>query len=199
MLTQRDRGITSVYSGELLQVHDASCDDAKRAAMRSVASPFDVVITTNSGYPLDLNLYQAVKGMSAAAKVVRDGGAIICAAECSDGVPEHGEYRRMLTQRDSPEELLRMIREPGHRRHDQWQVQIQAQIQLRADVYLKSTYLSPSETRAAHLEPIEDIEGTVHSLLERKGSDARVCVLPEGPQTIPVPRERLNRGRDGMA
>ena len=181
----RDRGITSVYSGELLQVHDASCDDAKRAAMRSVASPFDVVITTNSGYPLDLNLYQAVKGMSAAAKVVRDGGAIICAAECSDGVPEHGEYRRMLTQRDSPEELLRMIREPGHRRHDQWQVQIQAQIQLRADVYLKSTYLSPAETRAAHLEPIEDIEGTVHSLLERKGSDARVCVLPEGPQTIP--------------
>ena len=55
--------------------------------------PFDVVVTSNSGYPLDQNLYQAVKGMSAAAKVVKPGGLIVCAAECRDGFPGHGSYR----------------------------------------------------------------------------------------------------------
>ena len=58
--------------------------------------PFDIVITTNSGYPLDLNLYQAVKGMSAASQVVKPGGAIIIAAECWDGIPDHGLYGQLL-------------------------------------------------------------------------------------------------------
>ena len=68
--------------------------------------PFDIVITTNSGYPLDLNLYQAVKGMSAAAQVVRQGGAIIVAADCWDGIPEHGLYGQLLREADSPRALL---------------------------------------------------------------------------------------------
>ena len=65
--------------------------------MRAVPAPFDVVVTTNSGFPLDQNLYQAVKGMSAAAQVVRPGGTIVCAAECRDGFPDHGSYREELT------------------------------------------------------------------------------------------------------
>ena len=181
----RDHQITSVYAGELFAVHQAACRVAKRAATRAVEEPFDIVVTTNSGYPLDLNLYQAVKGMSAAAQVVRDGGSIICAAECSDGVPEHGEYKKILSEAASPEELLKMICAPGFERHDQWQVQIQAQIQLRAEVFLKSSFLSHEQTRAAHLEPVDDIEATVEEMLRRQGPDARVCVLPQGPQTIP--------------
>ena len=58
-----------------------------------VAAPFDIVVTTNSGYPLDQNLYQAVKGMSAAACIVKPGGTIICAAECRDGFPTMGVRR----------------------------------------------------------------------------------------------------------
>ena len=100
--------------------------------MHPVSRPFDVVVTTNSGYPLDLNLYQSVKGMSAAAQVVPSGGAIICVAECSDGVPDHGEYKQLLASRGSPRALLDMINTPGFSHHDQWQVQLQAQIQIRA-------------------------------------------------------------------
>ena len=185
----RDRRITSVYAGELFEVHKAAREVTRRSAMREVGEPFDVVITTNSGYPLDLNLYQTVKGMSAAATVVRYGGAIICASECSDGIPDHGEYKEMLTLRDSPEALLEMVCAPGHNRHDQWEVQVQAQIQQKASVYLKSGYLSAEETRAAHLEPIDDIEATVERLLRDRGADASVCVLPEGPQTIPYLRD----------
>ena len=158
--------------------------------MRSVPGFFDVVITTNSGYPLDLNLYQSVKGMAAAARVVCPGGTIICAAECSDGIPEHGHYGKILSAGNSPTELLERINSPGYRRHDQWQVQLQAQIQLRAKVYLKSSFLTPKQVRAAHLEPVENVEKTLASILSEQGEQARICVLPQGPQTIPFVEEK---------
>ena len=186
----RDHKITSAYAGELFAVHRAACQGARRTAMQPVEKPFEVVITTNSGYPLDLNLYQSVKGMSAGAQVVKDGGAIICAAECSDGIPEHGEYKKLLGEREGPQELLDMVNAPGFSRHDQWQIHLQAQIQLRARVYLKSGYLTAAEVRAAHLEPVEDVQKTAWDLLDEYGSDSRVCVLPQGPQTIPYVEAR---------
>ena len=189
----RDHKITSVYAGELFAVHRAACEVARRAAMSPVRDPFEIVVTTNSGYPQDLNLYQTVKGMSAAAQVVREGGSIVCAAECSDGIPDHGEYGQILSEAPGPEELLRMICAPGHNRHDQWEVQIQAQIQMRADVYLKSDGLTDEQVKAAHLEPIEDVEAKVSSLLRKHGPDARICVLPQGPQTIPY-LEAMGKG-----
>ena len=78
-----------------------------------------------------------------------------------------------------------MIRAPGHNRHDQWEVQVQAQIQRRADVLLKTNGLTDDEVRAAHLIPIDDVGVAARDQLERRGPDARLCVLPEGPQTIP--------------
>ena len=181
----RDRRITSVAAGELFAVHAAMTERVKRSAMQAFAAPFDVVVTTNSGYPLDQNLYQTIKGLSAAAQVVKPGGAIVCAAECADGLPAHGEYDAILRERDSPQALLEMICAPGHNRHDQWEVQIQAQIQQRAAVFLKSGGLAPEAVRAAHLTPIDDVGSTARELLDRAGSEARLCVLPEGPQTIP--------------
>ena len=178
----REKRITSVYAGELFAVHKAACAVARRLAMQAVDAPFDVVLTTNSGYPLDQNLYQAVKGMSAAAQVVRDGGKIICAAECSEGIPEHGQYRHILASRGSPEELLTMIGQPGYERHDQWQAQIQAQIQMKATVYLKSGFLTERQVSDAHLTAVESIEETIANF---GGDAASICVLPEGPQTIP--------------
>ena len=181
----RDHEITTAYAGELLAVHRATCQVAKRTAMRPVSAPFDVVVTTNSGYPLDLNLYQTVKGMSAAAQVVKSGGTIICAAECSDGFPDHGEYSRLLASRESPAELLEMITTEGFASHDQWQVQLQAQILMCAKVYLKSSFLTEDQIRSAHLEPAEDLQAAVLESLDRHGKELRLCVLPQGPQTIP--------------
>jgi len=179
----KQHGITSVYAGNMFDVHRAACRFAKGTAMKKVDKPFDLVVTTNSGYPLDMNLYQTVKGMSAASQIVRNGGAIICASECSDGIPNHGLYKELLSSRSSPRDLLNLIESPGHDRHDQWQVQIQAQIQIKSDVYLKSDNLTPDQIRAAHLQPIDDISETVRMLAENKGN--AICVLPEGPQTIP--------------
>lgn len=109
---------------------------------------FDVVITSNSGYPLDQNLYQAVKGMIAAQKIVKKGGTIICAAECIDGLPNHGNYAEILQMRKTPQELLDMINDPNFKKFDQWQVQKQAVIQVWSDVYLYST-LSQTQVEIA--------------------------------------------------
>jgi nickel-dependent lactate racemase len=123
--------------------------------------------------------------MSAAAQVVKSGGTIICAAECSDGIPDHGEFGRLLASRESPAELLEMITTEGFASHDQWQVQLQAQILMRAKVYLKSSFLTEDQIRSAHLQPAEDLQATVLEALDRHGKEARLCVLPQGPQTIP--------------
>jgi nickel-dependent lactate racemase len=156
--------------------------------MVEVTEPFDIVVATNSGYPLDLNLYQAVKGMSAAALVVKEGGAILVAAECWDGIPEHGLYGQLLRQGGSPQVVLDGILGSSELRQDQWQAQVQSQIQLKANVYVHSRGLSPEQIRSALLEPAPDLDGTLARLVNEAGPSARICVLPEGPVTIPYIR-----------
>ena len=184
----RDQQITAVFAGELFAEHGQACASAKGSVMRAVEAPFDVVLTTNSGYPLDQNLYQAVKGMSAAAKVVKPGGTVICAAECRDGLPNHGSYGEVLASRPSPKALLEMIRTPGYGVPDAWQVQIQAQIQVNAKVLVKNGFMSHDAVRAAHFEPIDDVATSTCDALRAAGPAATLCVLPQGPQTIPYLR-----------
>jgi nickel-dependent lactate racemase len=181
----RDQQITAAFAGALLDEHRAACAHVKDTAMRAVPAPFDVVLTTNSGYPLDQNLYQAVKGMSAAAKIVRPGGTIVCAAECRDGLPNHGSYGHVLASQPNPQGLLDMINAPGYSVPDQWQVQVQAQIQIKARVLVKTSGLTPEAIRAAHFTPIDDVSREVERALERAGTSATLCALPQGPQTIP--------------
>ena len=179
----RDQQITAVFAGDLFAEHRAACIAAKQDAMQEVDRPFDVVLTTNSGYPLDQNLYQAVKGMSAAAQVVKPGGLIVCAAECRDGFPDHGSFRKELVTAASPTALLESILARERTVPDQWQTQIQTLIQSRARVVMHTSYLSDEELAAAHLEQTDDIEATVRDALD--ATNGAVCVLPEGPQTIP--------------
>jgi nickel-dependent lactate racemase len=178
------RQITALWAGHYIQAHEVGCRFVAEQATRPVEELFDIVITTNSGYPLDQNLYQAVKGMSAAARIVRPGGAIIAAAECSDGLPEHGNFKLLLQMRRTPRELLEMIEAPGFELYDQWEAQTQAIVQRRADVYLYSS-LDPQTVREAMLTPIASVEAALAALLDRYGPAARVAVLPEGPQTVP--------------
>ena len=184
----RDKRVTGVFAGDSKEAHSRGCSFVKETAMVPVEEPFDIVITTNSGYPLDLNLYQSVKGMSAASQVVIDGGAIILAADCWDGIPDYGEYGRLLREAGSLDSLLETVRTPGFEMQDSWQGHIHALICLRADVYLYSHNLSDEQIRGAFLRPCRDIEATVSELLKKYGQGAKICVLPEGPQTIPYVR-----------
>jgi nickel-dependent lactate racemase len=181
----RDKVITAVFAGDQDQAYTQGINFVRETSMIVVDQLFDIVVTTNSGYPLDLNLYQAVKGMSAAAQIVRPGGTIVIAAECWDGIPEHGMYGQLLKNSANPATLLQTIMQPGFTQQDQWQAQIQAQIQLKADVYVYNSYLSPEQIRSALLKPAESIGGVLDELAKQYGKEASICVLPEGPQTIP--------------
>ncbi len=179
-----DKEITNVFAGDVIEAHRIGCEFVKESAMYAVDQPFDIVITTNSGYPLDQNLYQTVKGFSAAAQIVRQGGAIISASECSDGVPNHGNYAKILQLRETPKDLLDMINDPSFSMFDQWQVQVQAIVQIKADCYVYST-LDNETVEKAKLTPISDIGTTLAALLDKYGPDCRIAVLPYGPLTIP--------------
>ncbi len=180
----RNKEITAIFAGDLDAAHAAGVEFVRKTAMVRVNQAFDIVVTTNSGYPLDLNLYQAVKGMSAAARVIRQGGAIVVAADCWDGIPEHGLYGDLLRTSETPQKLLESLNTPGFLKQDQWQAQIQAQIQLKADVYVYSSHLSEKQIRSAMLLPAPSIESVMYDLVEKYGPAASICILPEGPQTV---------------
>jgi nickel-dependent lactate racemase len=146
--------------------------------------PFPVVVTTNSGYPLDQNLYQTVKGMSAAAQVVAQGGYIAAASRCNDGFPAHGNFKKLLFDHASPRAMLDTILSPGFSLYDQWEAQLLGNICLKARVGLYSELL-PDDVKRAHLEPLADLEAAVAAEVQRRGGEVPVAVLPEGPMTIP--------------
>lgn len=182
--------ITGVFAGDMLAAHKAGCDFVRQSAMVAVDAPYDIVVTTNSGYPLDQNLYQTVKGMSAASRVVRPGGAIVLAGACQDGLPDHGRYAALLREGGSPQGVLDLLAQPGFGEQDQWQVQIQAQIQLHADVYVYSEGLTRQQIEAALLKPCTNIGETVALLAQNDNGHApRICAMPEGPQTIAYVKE----------
>src|SRR5687768_13893031 len=178
------RQITGVFAGDLIEAHRTGYEFVRKSAMQRVKAPFDIVVTTNSGYPLDLNLYQGVKGMSAAARIVAENGTIILACECREGVPAGSPLDTLLRESKSPEEMLTRLTTAGHVRPEQWQAQIQALIQRRAEVLVHSS-LPDDILEKAHLKPCKDIGATVREKLAQHGPGARVAVLPQGPLTIP--------------
>jgi nickel-dependent lactate racemase len=180
-----EQQVVSAFGGSIAQMHAAAREQVRAVSMRPVGHRFDIVLTSNAGYPLDQNLYQAVKGMSAAATVVKPGGLILCAAECRDGFPDHGSFRAELAAAATPADLLAAIGRRQRTVPDQWQVQVLARLLGTARIGVYSDYLDEAALRAAHLFRVEDIAGAVADEVRRIGSEATVCVLPEGPQTIP--------------
>jgi nickel-dependent lactate racemase len=177
----RERRVTAVFAGPLPAAHDAACAHVESSAVRRVGAPFDLVVSTNGGHPLDRNLYQAVKGMAAADRIVRDGGIIVMAAACGDGVPAGGAFARILAGATSPDQLAAAT---GGPELDRWQAQVLGRVLARAEVHLHSAGLDASAIADALLIPAPDLDGAVTDALARIGPDARVAVIPEGPLTV---------------
>jgi lactate racemase len=180
----RRREVTAVFAGDPIVAHERGCEFAKATAMVACPEPFPIVVTTNGGYPLDQNLYQAVKGMSAAAQIVSRDGLILAAARCSDGFPDHGNFKRLLFEHASPRAVLDTILAPGFSVYDQWEAQLLAMILLQARVGLYSEIPAAEVTRA-HIEPVSDLRARLVAELDRRGPSTPIAVLSEGPMTIP--------------
>lgn len=180
----RGREITGFYCGDPNAAHESGCEASRASVMVACEQDYPIVVTSGGGYPLDQNLYQAVKGMSAAAQIVSQGGLIVCASRCNDGFPDHGNFRDMLLEHDSPEAMLDTIFAPGFKKYDQWQVQLFAHILQKSRVALHSD-IPAEDVQNVHLEPVGDITARIFAELESIGPDAPIAVLPEGPMTVP--------------
>ena len=181
------RNVSGVFAGDLAPAHEAAVAQARAQYLVSVPRPFDIVVTTNMGYPADTTLYQAVKGMSVAAEGVRDGGAILLVAGCEEGIGSD-DYAEGLRAAESPAALLERILHTEEPRHDQWQIQCQAMVQAKARVLVKSL-LPDAHARAAHVDPVNDASAALQALIQQaqqQGREGSVLVLPFGQLTVPV-------------
>jgi nickel-dependent lactate racemase len=183
------RKITGVFAGDMFAAHAAGIRAVAACAMQVVDEAFDIVVASNNGYPLDQNLYQAVKGLSAAACIVKRGGSIILAAECREGLPPGSHFERLLSRAQTADALCAMIEAPGFSCPEQWQVQIFARILRKAEIHLLSS-LPSDVVRRAHLHPCADIARLVRDLTAKSRQPPRIAVLPEGPMVIPYVRMR---------
>jgi nickel-dependent lactate racemase len=181
------RRLTGVFCGPLPDGHKQACESVMKHSVTSLDHPFEVVVTTNGGFPLDRNLYQVVKGMAAAERVVADKGTIIIASECSDGLPSGGAFQRLLADAKNIDELISggaaLSQEP-----DGWQTQVLGRVLSKADVWIRSDGLSDSDARIAQLRPVKDIGASIKEALEHHGENSRVCVLVQGPLAVATVR-----------
>jgi nickel-dependent lactate racemase len=184
----QDRAMTGVFAGALGPAHDAAIAFAEKAHVRPIPHEFDIAVTTNGGYPADINLYQAFKGLSVAARGVREGGAIVLAAECADGLGLL-HFQELLEERTNVKALLEMVQDRRFRHHDQWGVQVGAMAMVKAESYLYSS-MKRQLVETAHLRVCKDVSRTVSELCKRYrsengGGEPSVLVLPYGQLTVP--------------
>ena len=185
----KSKEITAAFAGEILDTHKEGCAYVKDHAMFKCEQRFDIVIASNSGYPLDQNLYQTVKGMSAASKIVKKDGHIIMVSECADGFPDHGKFAEIFKMADTPQGILELIHNPNFKEVDQWQVQKQASIQTFANVHVYSE-LTDQQLKDSMLIPTSNIEHTIQELEHRYGRKLTIGVMPQGPLTIPYVEDK---------
>jgi len=179
-----EKRVSGVFAGDFEEAHREGCRFLERH-VKVEAESSDIVVSTNGGYPLDRDLYQAVKGMSVAEDVVREGGVIIIAAECRDGVG-HPNFRRLMEESEGPEEILERIRSPGFFVADQWEAQILARILQRAGVICVTDGVEGGIIRAMHMTPAGSLEEALEEAYGIVGRDPEVTVIPGGPSTTPV-------------
>ncbi len=183
VLLNRRKEITAVFAGDLVAAHEAGCAAARDIVGVRVPHRVDITITTNSGAPLDLDLYQTVKGMDVASMITRDGGILIIASSCATGVGPRS-FVDVHRSCKNPVDVLEKIRreEPLG---VQWQNQILARIQMRNQVMVHSE-LDDDTVRSVWLEPVHDLDAAVAEAITRLGRHAEVAVIPEGPQVLPL-------------
>lgn len=179
-----DKAITGMFVGDYIQAHRAGCERSRAEAMQPVRSRFPLVITSNSGFPLDQNLYQTIKGISAAARITEPGGTILVASECSDGLPNHGNFGPLMEKGQTPDDILQGIVDLPEEVLDQWEAQVYAYLMKEYDIRLFSA-MDSATVRACKLGVVSDFQREVEAAIHSLDKHPTIGVLPDGPLTIP--------------
>lgn len=178
-----NHNITTISAGDLEQVHERLVNYQLEKIFTSISEPYDIVICGNGGYPLDLNLYQAVKGMAIGEMAVKKGGTIISVNELSDGIGQES-FKELIFSGESPEKLHRKIVNKEIETPDQWEIQILARILKKADIYVISS-LNEKDLGNIGLKYAESVEQAIKNAQRKLGVNARILILPHGPQILP--------------
>ena len=178
----RDRRIAQVFAGSPEAAHRAGVNWVRNALFQPVAKPFDAVITTSAGYPLDLTFYQTVKGITAASHLVRDGGRILLFGECSEGVGGK-EFADMLRKYTSDEEFMRAI-EGAPVTVDQWQLEKLALATQRTKVLYCVPGLPVEYFQGLWGKGFRRSDEAVAAVFDGLAPGSRVGVIPEGPYVL---------------
>jgi len=178
--------ISGVYAGDVEEAYARAVEEVGSRSRVAVDGLYDVVITSNGGYPLDRNLYQAVKGISVGESVVKEGGTIIIASECRDGIAHEG-FREIMERGDGPDDVLAYIKRNQPLR-DQWQAQILARVLSRARVVVVSDGVGRREVERMKMEKAGDLGEALEEAGVREGGGKSIAVIPDGPYAIPVLR-----------
>ncbi len=180
----QDREITGVFGGDLERAHRAGVETAEKQALACIPEPVDVVVTTSAGYPLDLTYYQAIKGMTAALPIVREGGTILIAARCAEGLGSR-EFQEVLSNTESPDAFFEEAASPDFFTIDQWQVQELCKVLRKARVLFFSHGIPPESQGDILVDLVPSLEEGLDRVLSETGPEARVAVIPKGPYVLP--------------
>ncbi len=175
--------ITRVFAGDPIKAHLEGCRFLAPFCSQKIDAPLDFIVTTNSGAPLDCNLYQSVKGITGAAPVVKKGGEIVIASACSEGAGS-AEYIEILNLVDNPKNFIKRLLDREFFIPDQWCAQETYQIMLDHPIWLYSDGLSLNEIERYHMKPVKSLEKAIAELLQKHGPQARWAVVPDGPLLI---------------
>ncbi len=175
-----DREIIASFAGDSEMAHVKGTEFlASLAQVKKIDS--DITVVTNSGYPMDQNIYQAVKGMVTAEATNKEGGVIVMVAGLSDGAGGKGFYNN-LAQYKTPREHLDHLAtvDRAHTVPDQWESQVLARILDRHHVIIASDLVDPEVVKNMHMEPVKTFDAAMQRAYELQGKDARVTVIPQG-------------------
>ncbi|MFX1589137.1 MAG: nickel-dependent lactate racemase [Promethearchaeota archaeon] len=177
--------ITQIAVGDLEAVHRKLVDYQLKFIFKEIQEPYDIVICGNGGYPLDLNLYQAVKSMAVGEMAVKKGGTIISVNECSDGIGVgQDQFKELLYCGLEPKEIYEKILTREILVPDQWEIQVLTRVMMKAKIYIISK-LNPNELGNIGLRYAKTVEDAIKKSLKEHGSEAKILILPNGPQILP--------------
>ncbi|MFX0037447.1 MAG: nickel-dependent lactate racemase [Candidatus Hermodarchaeota archaeon] len=185
--------IVKVATGDLGKTHEMLVLYQLKHIFKIIIEPYDIIVCGNGGYPLDLNLYQAVKSMAIGEMAIKEGGTIIAVNECADGIGiGQDQFRESIFSGMSPKEIHKKILEKDIIVSDQWEIQILARILMKAEIYVISK-LKKDEIGNIGLKYAESVEEAIKLSLKKHGLKAKILILPNGPQILPLLKHNNNK------
>lgn len=177
------RRILKLVAGDMEAAFHEGVDFVRSLVVDTVPEPVDIVVTSSAGYPLDTTFYQSVKGMVAAADIVKPGGTVILAASMSEGIGSE-PFQRLFRENSSVGEFMHRILNSDYFVMDQWQLEELAKILRKARVVAVTDGLPPETLGKLFVETASTVEEAVADCLGRYGADATIAVVPKGPYVI---------------